>query len=158
MGHGGAVPGFGCHMRWSPSTGIGVFAVANLRYADLSEGCGQILAAAREHVPARAIPLHPLVAARGSELLSLVREWDSAAAEKLFAMNFFIDYPREATAEKFSKLRQRYGEQLSDARIVQLPGLSASIVIRDEQLMTFTVSCLEPGQIQEIAATGLCVV
>jgi CubicO group peptidase (beta-lactamase class C family) len=150
VGHGGAVPGFGCHMRWSPSTGVGVFAVANLRYADLSEGCGRILAAARERVPARAIPLHPLVAARGSELLSLLREWDSAVAERLFAMNFFIDYPREQTAEKFSQLRQRYAQQLSDAQVVQLPGLSAKILIREEQLMSFTVSGLEPGQVQEV--------
>jgi CubicO group peptidase (beta-lactamase class C family) len=150
VGHGGAVPGFGCHMRWSPNTGIGVLAVANLRYADLSEGCERILAAARAKVPARPLPLHPQVAARAGALLDLVREWDVAAAEQLFAFNFFIDYPREYVARRFSELRERYAAQLADARIIQQRGLSAKIAIGDCEIMTFTISSLEPNQIQEL--------
>lgn len=150
FGHGGAVPGFGCHMRWSPNTGIGLVAVANLRYADLSESCGRILAAATEKVSARAIPLHPRVAARASDLLDLVRSWDTASAEQLFAFNFFIDYPQEDIAKRCSDLRERYAEHFANARIIQLSGLSAKIVINETEIMTFTVSSFEPGQIQEV--------
>ncbi len=150
VGHGGAVPGFGCHMRWSPDTGIGLFAVANLRYADLSESCERILAAATEKVPARAIPLHPQVAARAYDLLGLMRAWDRATAEQLFAFNFFIDYPHDDIAKRFSALRERYAEHLADAQIIQLSGLSAKIVINETEILTFTVSSLEPGQIQEV--------
>jgi len=150
VGHGGAVPGFGCHMRWSPNTGIGLIAVANIRYADLSESCGRILTAATEKEPARAQALHPLVAARASVLLALLREWDIATAEQLFTFNFFIDYPREDTAKRFTELGERYAENLTDAQVLQLRGLSAKIMIRGSTLLTFTVSSLEPNQVQEV--------
>jgi hypothetical protein len=137
-------------MRWSPNTGIGLIAVANIRYADLSESCERILAAATEKEPARAQALHPLVAARASVLLALLREWDIATAEQLFAFNFFIDYPREDTAKRFTELGERYAENLTDAQVLQLRGLSAKIVIRGSTLLTFTVSSLEPNQVQEV--------
>jgi CubicO group peptidase (beta-lactamase class C family) len=150
VGHGGAVPGFGCHMRWSPNTGIGLVAFANLRYADLSEGCERILAAATEKAPSRVAPIHPKVAARASALLDLVSEWNLAVAEELFAFNFFVDYPREEVAKQFKELREEFGGQLADAQIVQLGGLSAKIMISDSAIMTFTVSSFEPGHVQEL--------
>ncbi len=150
VGHGGAVPGFGCHMRWSPKTGIGLMAVANLRYADLSEGCEQILSAAVEGVPERSISLHPRVAERAAGLLALVRVWDVAAAEQIFASNFFIDYPREGIERRFHELREMHTGDLADAQVVQLSGLSANILIRGSKIMSFTISPFEPGQVQEL--------
>ena len=36
VGHGGGLPGFGSYMAWLPEHGVGMFAMANLTYADRS--------------------------------------------------------------------------------------------------------------------------
>jgi CubicO group peptidase (beta-lactamase class C family) len=149
VGHGGAVPGFGAHMRWSPQTGISVFAVANLRYADLSSGCAKILDCASGAAQHRRSELHPLLAHRANQLLSLISNWDSDAANTLFAENFFIDYPQEYISKRFAELRSiRDGS--SSISVGQLAGLSAKITFGKIDVITFTISTLEPGLIQEI--------
>jgi CubicO group peptidase (beta-lactamase class C family) len=149
IGHGGAVPGFGTHMRWSPKTGVSVFAMANLRYADLSAGCSKIIASASSGAEQRHAELHPVVERRANELLNLIRNWDDNVADSLFAENFFIDYSRDQIAKRFGEV-QSARQNFPTVTVVPLEGLSAKIVVGKAHEVTFTVSTLEPGLIQDV--------
>lgn len=149
VGHGGAVPGFGAHMRWSPQTGVSVFAVANLRYADLSAGCTKVLSSASRVAQHRRGDMIPIVAQRANELLSLIATWDDEAANTLFAENVFIDWRREEILERLSALKGVL-ERSPTVTVVPVEGLSAKIVFGEGREVTFTVSTLQPGPIQEV--------
>lgn len=149
VGHNGGVPGFGTQMRWSPQTGISVFAVANLRYANLSSGCERILSSASGAAQRRRSDLHPVVAQRANQLLSLISNWDSGTANALFAENFFIDYSQEYIHKRFLELRSIL-DGSPTITVVPLEGLSAKIKLGEGHDLTFTVSTLGPGLIQEV--------
>jgi CubicO group peptidase (beta-lactamase class C family) len=149
VGHGGAVPGFGTHVQWSPATGEGVIAMANLRYADLSGLCHRVLDLVSAAAPRRATTVHPRVAQRAAELLTLIKEWNSAAARSLFTPSFFVDYPEQSIARRFAELRDACGD-VAHLAISSGAGLSAVVAEGDRQLFTFTISTIEPGAIQEL--------
>lgn len=156
VGHGGAVPGFGAHMQWSPETGQGVVAMANLRYADLSGLCGRVLSLVSAAAPPRTTTVHPLVAQRAADLLTLISTWSTASAKELFTESFFVDYPEEYIASRFAELRDVCSDRTNLTISPGPPGegLSAVVAHRDHQLFTLTLSPLEPSAIQEVGFVG----
>ncbi len=149
VGHGGAVPGFGANMSWSPQTGVSVFAVANLRYAALTSGCSKILNFAATAAKKRRSELDPLLAQRANQIISLISAWDNNIAQDLFTESFFIDYPEEYISRRLGDLRSAVGKSPT-ITVVPHEGLSAKIKFDQGNEVTFTVCTLEPGQIQEL--------
>jgi CubicO group peptidase (beta-lactamase class C family) len=96
INHGGGYPGFGSYMVWHPASGIGIVALANLRYAsprDLADRQLAVLVAAEGVVRRRVRPSPATEALRGV-VMSLLRGWDDGAADAAFAMNLDLDQPR----------------------------------------------------------------
>jgi CubicO group peptidase (beta-lactamase class C family) len=94
VGHGGGLPGYGSHMRWLPSRGIGVVGLSNTRYARIGSLTYRVLVAlearsllpARNDEPSAALLSEPIV-----RLVELLLNWSDEAAETLFADNVELD-------------------------------------------------------------------
>ena len=105
VGHGGGYPGFGSHMRWHPTSGTGVIAFGNARYARMDLLVREALAGLLAREPGRirsAAPWPQTIDAR-ARVERLLTHWDDADAADLFAMNVDLDEPlalRRATIER----------------------------------------------------------
>jgi serine-type D-Ala-D-Ala carboxypeptidase/endopeptidase len=115
--HPGGYPGFGSHMRWHPATGIGVVALANSTYATpypltvrlLTAAVRQEKAASGPALAPHAGPWPETVAARDA-VNRLLRDWDDAAADRLFTPNVAQDAPYPVRRRAIELIRERLGE------------------------------------------------
>lgn len=96
VSHSGGYPGFGSHMRWHPDSGLGVVALANGRYARAHQPAGAALAAVLESVaaPSRRLRALPALVSTRTAVEALLRQWDDAVADELFAPNVDLDLSR----------------------------------------------------------------
>src|SRR6185503_14017494 len=82
VGHSGGYPGYGSNMTWHPATGLGIVALANLRYAGPSMLVGELLMGLVRDgtVPRRRV--RPSAAAERARGIAdrLVAHWDDALA------------------------------------------------------------------------------
>lgn len=116
VGHGGGLPGFGSHMRWSPVHGIGVVALANVTYANVSAACVEGLASLINvsQVKPRTLPIAPALTAAREGILRLLAAWDDNWADTLFADNFFLDKDRAHWQLVLAKVREQHGSLQPD--------------------------------------------
>ncbi len=104
ISHSGGYPGYGSHMRWDPTTGLGVIALANGRYAD-AQRVGKI---AHRMLLEHARPTYaqivlqrpldrvwPSTRAAHARVRALLRKWDDSVCDALFAVNVDLDETRE---------------------------------------------------------------
>jgi CubicO group peptidase (beta-lactamase class C family) len=113
VGHSGGYPGFGSHMRWQPTSGLGVVVLANHRYApatplgrDLMRtllGTSPAVAAPRRIVPA------PATVDARAVVESLLDAWDDTLAADTFAMNVDLDEPLTLRRAEVERLRRVHG-------------------------------------------------
>jgi CubicO group peptidase (beta-lactamase class C family) len=132
VSHSGGYPGFGSNMRWHPASGLAVIALGNGTYAPMSGLADLVLrslltAAADCHValapvrpagapaPALAGGPWPETLAAADAVSSLLREWDDAAADALFAPNVALDRPYVERRADLALLRSRIGAFTVDA-------------------------------------------
>lgn len=120
VGHGGGLPGFGSHMRWAPAYGVGVVSVANLTYAAVSHPCSKALEMLIEttQVKSYTLPIAPALTAARADLLRLVKTWDDALADTLFADNFFLDLDVAHRQQEFAELQETHGRLTPDGPFV----------------------------------------
>jgi CubicO group peptidase (beta-lactamase class C family) len=120
VSHSGGYPGFGSNMRWHPATGLGVIALGNATYAQMSAVTGPVLDAllprsASYHVAlAPAGPWPQTLAARDA-VDRLLRNWDDAAADSLFCENVALDSPYAERRVTLDLIRERIGDFASSA-------------------------------------------
>jgi CubicO group peptidase (beta-lactamase class C family) len=123
VSHSGGYPGFGSHMRWHPSTGLGVVVLGNATYTPAARLGAQIMDSLladshRGRGPDRGpVPAPGTLDAEGApgsqtaaateqarrDVTRLVTAWDDDLAERLFAMNVDLDEPltnRRAAVER----------------------------------------------------------
>src|SRR5690606_26823821 len=111
VGHGGAFPGFGSNMQWSPETGVGVFLMANLTYAPTSSIVGELLhilyrnggMKERDAVPA------PALTDAASRVFRLVDDWRARAARNIAADNLYQDRSLALRRDDIAALREGLG-------------------------------------------------
>lgn len=111
VAHGGGLPGFGSHMRWLPEYGVGIVAFGNLTYTNWSgvvDDAFQALAATGGLQPRLPQPSSSLVEARAA-VSRLVNQWDDGLADRIAAVNLFLDESKERRQRKFEELRMQYG-------------------------------------------------
>ena len=119
VSHSGGYPGFGSNMAWHPATGTGVIALGNSTYAAMAPLAARLL----EAVLRRGEPsAHGAAVALGSpgpwpETLAakeavgdLLKNWDDAAAQRLFSPNVALDAPFEERQRRIALIRERIGE------------------------------------------------
>jgi CubicO group peptidase (beta-lactamase class C family) len=111
IGHSGGYPGFGSHMRWHPSTGLGVIAFANHRYAPAAPLARDMLneLVRAESAPVRRTRPNAATLAARDAVERLIAGWDDHLATRTFAMNVELDEPLERRKAAVAGLRERHG-------------------------------------------------
>jgi len=97
VAHGGGLPGFGTQMRWLPEYGVGLIAFGNKTYTSWPATFDAALAALTRTGALRPREIQPspaLITARDA-VAALVVKWDDAAAERIAAVNLFLDQSKD---------------------------------------------------------------
>jgi hypothetical protein len=112
VGHGGGLPGFGSYMVWLPDYGVGMFAMASLTYSGPTEPINRALDAMRNTgaLRSRELPPSPVLSSMREHIWNLWKLWDDAEAQKIAAMNFFLDAPAAQRRAEIEKLKSEVGE------------------------------------------------
>lgn len=111
VGHSGGYPGYGSNMRWHPTTGIGVIALANGRYTPASEPSAaalEIVLASLDAPSRRVVPWDRAVAMQRT-VQSLVETWDDAVADGIFAANVDADLDRDHRRAEVQAVTEQLG-------------------------------------------------
>lgn len=111
VAHGGGLPGFGSYMRWLPEYGVGFIALGNLTYTGWSSVTDQAFAALLETgalQPRVTSPSPALIEARDA-VTSLIGRWDDQIADRIAAVNLFLDTSRDRRKRALDDLRARVG-------------------------------------------------
>jgi CubicO group peptidase (beta-lactamase class C family) len=116
VGHSGGYPGFGSNMRWHPSSGLGIIALANGRFAPASLLAQQLLVSLldAEAVAVRRVRPNAATESAAAVVEGLLDQWDDAAAASLFAMNVELDEPIERRKAFVQRLRATHGRLVPD--------------------------------------------
>jgi CubicO group peptidase (beta-lactamase class C family) len=111
VSHSGGLPGFGSQMRWLPQYGVGIIALGNRTYTgwngpissalELLQKTGGLQRRAPEPSPA-------LVQAR-DEVSQLIIKWDDGLAERIAAVNLYLDRSKERRRREIEDLRAKVG-------------------------------------------------
>lgn len=158
VGHGGAFPGFGSNMQWSPETGVGVFLMANLTYAPTSRIVGELLdilhrngaMEGRHAVPA------PALVDTASAVFRLIDDWDNRAARNIAANNLYQDRSLELRRDDIVPLREGLGR-------CEQGELDADNALRGDFRMScengwldvrLTLAPTQPPKVQYLKVTG----
>jgi hypothetical protein len=112
VGHSGGLPGYGSAMRWAPDYGFGLIALGNRTYAPMSAATleGLLLAITAGKLPQRTLPPAPALLAAQEGVQRLLAAWDDDLADRLTAMNFFLDRSRESWRQEFAQVRDDHGD------------------------------------------------
>ena len=111
VSHGGGLPGFGSLMQWLPEHGVGLIAVGNLTYT----GWSRTFASAFERLqktgglePRLPHPSPALVEARDA-VSRLVMRWDDQLADRVAAMNLYLDQSKARRRAAIEALQAKTG-------------------------------------------------
>lgn len=111
VSHTGGLPGFGSEMRWLPDEGIGFISMGSLTYTGAGGVIDQAIAALARtgvltgHQP---VPSAALLAAQ-KDVTSLIARWDDAVADRIAAVNLFMDSDKPHRRAQLDQYREQYG-------------------------------------------------
>jgi hypothetical protein len=111
VSHTGGLPGFGSLMRWLPEHGVGIVAMGNLTYTPwggVFEQALETLSKTGGLTPRMPQPA-PVLLERREEVSRLVARWDDALADRVAAMNLFLDESKERRRAAIDRLRTAAG-------------------------------------------------
>jgi CubicO group peptidase (beta-lactamase class C family) len=111
VAHSGGLPGFGSQMRWLPEYGVGLIGVGNRTYTGWNGVFSQALELLRQTGalrPRMATPSPALVRAR-DEVSQLVMAWDDSLADRIAAVNLFLDRSKDRRRREIADQRAKVG-------------------------------------------------
>jgi CubicO group peptidase (beta-lactamase class C family) len=111
VAHSGGLPGFGSQMRWLPEYGVGLIGMGNRTYTGWNVVFNQALDLMQKTGalrPRMATPSAALIKARG-EVSQLVTAWDDALADRVAAVNLFLDRSKDRRRREIAELREKVG-------------------------------------------------
>ncbi len=111
VSHSGGLPGFGSHMRWLPDRGVGVFAMANLTYANATSLTRAAMTAlyGTGALKSRAAVPSPELVRMTEAVTDLLVDWKDDRARAIAADNLFLDESLEERRSSIAKLRSGLG-------------------------------------------------
>jgi CubicO group peptidase (beta-lactamase class C family) len=111
VAHGGGLPGFGTQMRWLPEYGVGLIAFGNLTYTSWPRTFDAALdALARTGgLQPRVVEPSPALTSARDEVAQLIVKWDDAAAQRMAAVNLFLDQSKDRRRAAIEALRAQVG-------------------------------------------------
>jgi hypothetical protein len=111
VAHGGGLPGFGTQMRWLPEYGVGLIAFGNLTYTSWPptfDAALDALARTGGLQPRSIAPSPALIAAR-EDVARLVVRWDDAVADRIAAVNLFLDQSKDRRRAAIERVKAGAG-------------------------------------------------
>ena len=111
VAHGGGLPGFGTQMRWLPEYGVGLIAFGNKTYTSWPATFDAALVALARTgaLQPRAIQPSPALLSARDAVAALVVKWDDAAAERIAAVNLFLDQSKARRKSAIDALHAQVG-------------------------------------------------
>jgi hypothetical protein len=106
VAHGGGLPGFGSHMRWLPEHGVGIITLGNRTYTSwggVVDEALALLASTGGLQPRVPQPSAALVQAR-EDVTRLVLQWDDRLADRVAAVNLFLDESKSRRRRRIEAL------------------------------------------------------
>ena len=111
VAHSGGLPGYGSLMQWLPEYGVGIIAFGNVTYT----GWGPVVTSAF-NLLSKTGGLQPRMPQPSPELTEmrdavsrLVIKWDDQQAERIAAMNLFLDRSKDRRQKEIEELRAKVG-------------------------------------------------
>ncbi|HSK08948.1 MAG TPA: serine hydrolase domain-containing protein [Vicinamibacterales bacterium] len=110
-GHTGGLPGFGSLMRWLPDYGVGFIAFGNRTYTGWGGVADQVFALLEKTggLQPRAVQPSPALVAAKDAVSRLVMAWDDGLADRVAAVNLFLDRSRERRRAELERLNAQLG-------------------------------------------------
>jgi len=117
VAHGGGLPGFGSLMRWLPEYGVGFIAFGSRTYTGWNGVADEAFAllARTGGLQPRVIQPSPALVAAKDAVSALVTGWDDALADRIAAVNLFLDRSKDRRRGEFERLRAQLGSCRADA-------------------------------------------
>ncbi|QDT74805.1 serine hydrolase domain-containing protein [Lacipirellula limnantheis] len=155
VGHSGGLPGYGSHMSWSPTRGIGVIALGNVTYYPASKLCKEMWLETQERAGRAIVPLArggEIAASRGRALVEAVLRGGDALPAELFTYNVPLD---ENVNELWGRLREALaGRPASTIEVRVERGLAGAICAEGKPLVFFSLAPAEGQRIQKVGFYG----
>ena len=111
VAHSGGLPGFGSLMQWLPDYGVGIVAFGNVTYTSwggVVNSAFEALAKTGGLQPRVQQPSDALVEMRDA-VSSLVVKWDDNEADRIAAMNLYLDRSKDRRQREIDGLRAKVG-------------------------------------------------
>jgi CubicO group peptidase (beta-lactamase class C family) len=172
VAHSGGLPGFGSQMRWLPEYGVGIIAFGNLTYTGWTGTIDRAFEALSKTGGLRPRTIEPstaLVDARNAAA-SLVVKWDDAVADRIAALNLFLDRDKAHRRADLEEVHRLVGACSAGAGFDDLPNAlrgswtmtcergRARVAItlsptKPPKVQAFTVAVVPPGETNQPAGT-----
>jgi CubicO group peptidase (beta-lactamase class C family) len=152
IGHGGGLPGFGSHWRIMPEYGIGIAIFSNRTYAPISRFTLSLLdtVLAVSKIRPYELPPSSILEQRKNELVSILPSWNKAAESKIFAENFFADYPVEFLKKESADLFNKAGNIITVSHVRPMNQLRGNFDIECEKAIINVSFTLTPEHVPTI--------
>ena len=111
VAHSGGLPGFGSLMQWLPDYGVGIVAFGNVTYTSwggVVNSAFEALAKTGALQPRVQQPSDVLVEMRDS-VSSIIVNWNDAEADRIAAMNLYLDRSKDRRKREIDGLREKVG-------------------------------------------------
>jgi CubicO group peptidase (beta-lactamase class C family) len=154
VAHSGGLPGFGSQMRWLPDFGVGLIAMGNRTYT----GWGAVFNTAFElldktgGLQSRMARASPALEAVKRDVSQLIVKWDDTLADRVAAVNLFLDRSKDRRRREIEELRAKVGVCTFDAPFAHvenaLRGTWALKCERGELGVSVTLAPTMPPRVQ----------
>ena len=159
VSHGGGLPGFGSNMTWLPEHGIGFLSMANLTYAGPSSPAYEAIEALQQAgaLTPRVLGPSPVLVSMQNAITSLWQKWEDGLAQRIAAMNLFLDQPAEARRGEMERLKREMGACRPEGPVQAENWLRGTFLLACEQgqvEVEFTLAPTNPPALQHLTFTA----
>ena len=152
IGHSGGLPGYGSNWQFLPDYGIGVMLFANVTYAPTTAMNTAVLdtLVKMANLKPRQTSISPILAQRQQQLAKVIVKWEGIP--KIFAENFFDDYPMDQLKKQSAILFGEVGKMVKLNSMIAENQLRGYCIIECEKgnlKLAITLSPENPAMIQE---------
>ena len=111
VAHTGGLPGFGSQMRWLPEYGVGLIGFGSRTYTPWGKVFDTAFDALRATgaLQPRMVQPSPAFTTAQANVNALISQWDDVIAERMAAMNLYLDSAKDRRRQSLDALRQEVG-------------------------------------------------
>jgi CubicO group peptidase (beta-lactamase class C family) len=111
VAHTGGLPGFGSQMRWLPEYGVGLIGFGSRTYTPWGKVFDTAFDALRATgaLQPRAVQPSPAFTTAQADVNALIAQWDDAIADRMAAMNLYLDSAKARRRQSLDVLHQEVG-------------------------------------------------